>query len=91
MEKIQPGQEVVSLFNFSSPKQSNFGIKLALAKVFAVVSAFFIVIAAAFILNFFSQRLELKTKVAGAAVDEPAAYERVQSVSQVIANGYFGK
>lgn len=92
MEKIYPGQEVVSLFNFGlKPRQFNEANPGALTKIILVVSAFFVVAAMSLAFNFLSQNLEARTKRAAAAGTEKAAWRPSQAISQQFRSGYFGR
>jgi len=93
MQKVHPGQEVVSVFGIATESKKD-NAKLALQHgkqrlVLTLITAFFIVFAAAAVLNYMNQRFEGPAVVE--SLNEPVAYQPGQYVSNEIFKGYTSK
>jgi len=91
MQKIQPGHEVLSLLGMA---QKNQALKNQINRrnlVISLIGAFFIILAVSLVLNLSTQALSRPSRSVAVVADlnEPAAFEPSQLVSQEITRGYF--
>jgi len=93
MERIYPGQEVLSLFGIANKAQA-LNKKIASQGLFgSLISAFFVVLLAGLILGILSRVLisPASSAVTLSVAEEKVAFQPGQFISQEIKQGYLGQ
>lgn len=93
MQKVHQGHDIISLFELiMKSKREGVGSSIIRDRqrlMLSVITAFFIVIAAAYILNIFNQGLEQRLILTSGT--EKTAFQPGKFISQSISQGYIGK